>query len=44
MSFIVALSKERFYGLMGSARTINIAIVIEFIKEIFQIRQKAFNI
>ena len=44
ISFIVALSKERFYGFMGSAWTINAAIVIEFIKEILQTRQKAFNI
>ena len=29
---------------MGSTRTINVIIVIEFIKEILQTRQKAFNI
>ena len=44
MSFIVVLSKERFYRFMRSAKTINIIIVIEFIKEILQTSQKAFNI
>ena len=44
MSFIVTLSKERFYKFMESAETINAFIVIEFIQEILQTSQKTLNI
>ena len=44
MSFIVMLSKERFYESKESTEKINAVIVIKFIQEILQTNQKALNI